>query len=670
MPDLTLPQLEQRPSKPRSTRGKWRALVLLLVHVAIIAHIVHWQLAGDTITPVEPSETSHALRDGLINAGAIFFAVALLLTLLLGRFVCGWLCHLVALQDACSWMLNKVGIRPKPFRSRLVMLAPLALALYLFVWQPFAPRFFETGDLGPEGGFRTAFVDDGFWDTFPPLAIAIPFLLVCGFLTVYFLGAKGFCTYACPYGGFFAPLDRAAPVRIKVDADACEGSGHCTAVCTSNVRVHQEVADYGMVTDPGCMKCMDCINACPNDALSLGVAKPPLLKKLPKPQRGPRFLSWTEELVAGVTFLVVFLATFRAYGPNLFPLLFAGGVAACATPLGVALFNLFRADNLRLVRLQLKRAGAMTRAGVAFACFGALGVLLVGHTAFVNIQRVSVNAAFDDLGAPAQAFLTPNPPELDEDKRARLENAVARARTIEPFWNGGIALAYNERVAGRAAVMLMALGEREESERAFDAIEERAEPDDLITATRAALLLLENRVEEATTLLENRLDAHPEFWQAREVHNRVLVATGRLNDALERTDAALAGFDDSWKTREVRARTGAQLARLLASARQTERALEEIERAAETDPRIANVGELRAAFRLQLGRDPDGAIEEMTRVANIEPRDPGPWLRLAQLGAAVGRESVTRDAAERFLELRKDSDEARDLVAPLLNRSR
>ena len=27
--------------------------------------------------------------------------------------------------------------------------------------------------------------------------------------------------------------------------DACEHCGHCTVVCTSNVRVHEEVRDFG-----------------------------------------------------------------------------------------------------------------------------------------------------------------------------------------------------------------------------------------------------------------------------------------------------------------------------------------------------------------------------------------------------------------------------------------
>src|SRR4030095_9260277 len=105
-----------------------------------------------------------------------------------------------------------------------------------------------------------------FWETFPSVAVAIPFLFICGFMTVYFLGQKGFCTYACPYGGFFGLADKFSPGKIRV-TDACNQCGHCTATCTSNVVVHAEVKQYGMVVDPGCMKCMDCVSVCPNDAL-------------------------------------------------------------------------------------------------------------------------------------------------------------------------------------------------------------------------------------------------------------------------------------------------------------------------------------------------------------------------------------------------------------------
>jgi polyferredoxin len=144
---------------------------------------------------------------------------------------------------------------------------------YMFVWST-AYRYF-TGPpnqaLVPQ--FTNHLVTRDFWATFPPASVAVPFLFVCGFMTVYFLGSKGFCTYACPYGGFFGLADQLSPGKIRV-TDACNECGHCTATCTSNVLVHVEVKKFGMVVDPGCMKCMDCVSVCPNQALYFGFGKP------------------------------------------------------------------------------------------------------------------------------------------------------------------------------------------------------------------------------------------------------------------------------------------------------------------------------------------------------------------------------------------------------------
>ena len=61
---------------------------------------------GFAVTPAT------ALELGELNAGFVFFAVALLSTLVFGRFMCGWACHLVAYLDLCGWIMKRLGIRP------------------------------------------------------------------------------------------------------------------------------------------------------------------------------------------------------------------------------------------------------------------------------------------------------------------------------------------------------------------------------------------------------------------------------------------------------------------------------------------------------------------------------------------------------------------------------
>jgi polyferredoxin len=366
-PDLQ-PGQKHRPSKA----SRWRALVLVLVHLAIAAHIAMWLASGksETLSPIEPSEAERFARESVINTGLIFFALTIVSTLVLGRWFCGWACHLVALQDACRWLLLKVGITPRPLRSRWMTVVPLIAALYLFVW-PVVPRLLADEDLSLRGVELTR---SGFWDTFPPWIPAVITFVVCGGLAVYFLGAKGFCTYGCPYGAFFALADKVAPGRIRV-TDACVQCGHCSLVCSSNVDVSREVHEYGMVVDPGCMKCFDCVTVCPEDALYFGFGRPalgakPRVEKLRKVARLPR----AEELVLALVCLFVYLAM-RGFNQGSGLLL---NVGVASTVAGLALFaarTITRPDVV-LPGLPLKVGGRLRAPGFALWGALALGVVL------------------------------------------------------------------------------------------------------------------------------------------------------------------------------------------------------------------------------------------------------------------------------------------------------
>ena len=103
------------PSGIRPSRaGKWRTLALLAVHLLIAAHVVHWIVNGETLSPLEPSEGMEFFKHGVVNAGLLFFAATVLLTGIFGRWFCGWGCHVVALQDGSRWLLARFGIRPRP----------------------------------------------------------------------------------------------------------------------------------------------------------------------------------------------------------------------------------------------------------------------------------------------------------------------------------------------------------------------------------------------------------------------------------------------------------------------------------------------------------------------------------------------------------------------------
>lgn len=429
------------PNAPHSRMGWRRAAVLIVIQLLMIVHVVQWLWTGTTITPVEPSESMEAAKHGVITVGAVFFVVALLSTALLGRWFCGWGCHVVMLQDFCGYLMKRIGIRPRLFRSRLLLWLPLALAVYMFLW-PIVYRVAIAPYVNPGlewPGFSTKFVTSDFWATFPGWLVGVPFLLVCGFATVYLLGAKGYCTYGCPYGGFFAPLDELSPVRIRV-SDACTQCGHCTAVCTSNVRVHEEVRDFRMVVDQGCMKCLDCVSACPEQALRVGWGTPAFLAKpvSGKPAARAWDLTWNEEIALAAVAVGSFFAVRGAIGV---PLLFASGIAICATALAWIVWRLLSARDVRLHRAQLKREGRVTSKGVAVA-FASLA-LLAGVAA---IGAVNGMIAAADFTADRVAVA----PQVVFSGRGTLADATSRARAVRGIerYERALALAQVLRLDG------------------------------------------------------------------------------------------------------------------------------------------------------------------------------------------------------------------------------
>ncbi len=386
-PGLELPLSRPGPVRcgpPRkSRRALFRALALVGVHVAILVHVAHWKITGSTLTPMEPSESMQTLENGYVNAGFVLFVAAIVLTLVFGRFFCGWACHVVAYQDLCAWILKKLKLRPGALRSRLLVFVPLGAALYMFVW----PQVLRLDEGRAFPTLRAHFSTDSFWQTFPGPLIATLTILVDGFLVVWFLGAKGFCTYGCPYGAFFGVADRFARGRIRV-TDACEGCGHCTATCTSNVRVHEEVALHKMVVDPGCMKCLDCVNVCPKDALYFGFGGfGPARSTSPARARTARSFdfAWSEEILAAVVFLLALYGARDLY--HQVPFLLAIGVSVLAAASAIALVRLFRRRDLSLQHLVLKADGRITKSGLAFAAVAILFLAFLAESGVMQYRE-------------------------------------------------------------------------------------------------------------------------------------------------------------------------------------------------------------------------------------------------------------------------------------------
>ncbi len=323
---------------------------------------------------MEPSEAMQTLELGWLNAGFVLFVLLILSTFILGRFFCGWACHLVAYQDLCGWLMKKIGLKPKPFRSRLLVFVPLFAAFYMFVY----PQIIRIWQGKPFPPIVYHFTTEDFWATFPNFWISVFTFAVCGFLIVLALGNKGFCSYGCPYGAFFGIADRFATGKIRV-TDACNGCGHCTATCTSNVRVHEEVKLYGMVVDPGCMKCMDCVSVCPNNALYYGFGKPSLLKERGVIRAKKKYDFSIPEEIALVLLFITSLYVYRGLY-NAIPFLLAIGLSSLTAVLLVHGSQVLYRPNVRVQRLQFRKSGRILPLGWAYLSFTSALLAFLVHS--------------------------------------------------------------------------------------------------------------------------------------------------------------------------------------------------------------------------------------------------------------------------------------------------
>jgi ferredoxin len=534
---VTAAEREPKAPKIRPSRvGKWRAASLVLVHVLVAVHVAHWLSTGSTLSPLEPSESGDFCRDGIVNAGLVFFLLTIATTLVLGRWFCGWACHIVALQDLCRWLLLRVGLRPRPVQLGVLAWVPW-LALLHMLFSPLVNRWLAGEATGVE---TVALTTESFWQTFPGPAVALLTFFVCGFAIVWLLGAKGFCTYGCPYGAIFGIADQLAPARIRVTS-ACNACGHCTAVCSSNVNVSQEVRDFGTVVDPGCMKCMDCVSVCPEGALYFGWGKPALVTTSRRPEtRTPPFWGWRRALEA--VFVLATFALFDSYN---------GRTAAYIDRPEVLRVLLGAAPALLvgwIFRGRARRAGEFTlREEALLAGLFLLSLFLFrGHgwvpfLCALGLSTVGAYLAFQGLRLLYRSDIRLQ--SLKLKSHGRLQRSGALYCCALALLLGGSAWMGVDQVRNaeeaRAALRQGAEGRRSLRQRASALYEEG------LRAVR------EQRLEDALHAFRTVLEARPDFVAVRANLASVLCATGRFEEGLAECERALRQSPDDSTLHEL-----------------------------------------------------------------------------------------------------------------------
>ena len=87
----------------KSRTSRWRAAVLILVNLLMVAHFIQWRATRpDHLTYRAVRDDATPSSRARLTPALSFSCWPSLATLVFGRFVCGWGCHILALQDFCA----------------------------------------------------------------------------------------------------------------------------------------------------------------------------------------------------------------------------------------------------------------------------------------------------------------------------------------------------------------------------------------------------------------------------------------------------------------------------------------------------------------------------------------------------------------------------------------
>ena len=193
----------------------------------------------------------------------------ILLGVLLGRFICGFLCpfgwfqellHKIPTKKISTKKLKPLTYIKYAVLLFMVILMPMLITNDVGMGDPFFCKYLcPQGVL--EGAIPLAAVNSGIRAALGALfSWKLGILITVIVLSVLFY--RPFCKWLCPLGAFYALLNKVSLFGMKVDKHKCVSCGKCAKACKMDVDV-TKAPDH-----TECIRCGMCVRACPTKAVS------------------------------------------------------------------------------------------------------------------------------------------------------------------------------------------------------------------------------------------------------------------------------------------------------------------------------------------------------------------------------------------------------------------
>ncbi|MEI6602875.1 MAG: 4Fe-4S binding protein [Clostridia bacterium] len=210
-------------------------------------------------------------------AGAELFAylaeaIAIIpVTILFGRFFCGWLCAFGSLGDFIYSISSKFFTKKMPAKTDAA-LKYVKYGVFAIVAVVLWTGLLSTTEvLSPWDSFARIFLfqNDASGIAFK---LALPVMSVGTILLVMMMAGsmfveRFFCRYLCPLGAFFSVTSLLRVFKIKKPTASCGSCRSCTNNCPMGINLYEKEK----IGSGECIMCMKCTTVCAKSNTKLGV---------------------------------------------------------------------------------------------------------------------------------------------------------------------------------------------------------------------------------------------------------------------------------------------------------------------------------------------------------------------------------------------------------------